>query len=972
MTIKTLIDEEISKGNEPRRRSPSIVARLMGLEEMPAEVVPKADPKFTENPEKCKHVDRNPIPAVSRGDKQHQTEQSQQTTYHKVRQEFLYTSFQDHSQEQQLHEFKKQSVAWKTEKVHDVHSGQQKMQPARKPRVTIQKQNAAAIDVECRSNSSGNGTPKDKNLQRPEEFVHALEVLHANKDLCLKFLKESNSLFENYSQDGKFDMAKEEKTLPELKSLQSKKGREIIKDGVDYRMSCNREENQERKHLQRLNAKKFQVDNEEYQGGTSSFTKRCKDKLFSLPTRIVVLKPSKGKYQNSWLSPSPTCSPRSQTGQSVHGKDRPSTHEFLVQVREKLKMSFEDRRDQSLGVEQYHGKSCEVPKKMPQQYTRQIAKRLPEDIGKMPSNFRVTRSSQDKTSFPSSTSHRGRIKGSKGNKEDLNSVSNENSAFQESLRERLESRIQQEEKQSQITFYEFKEALGFSGKETNYLNYERQEGEMHIEDNSEVFCDLHQRRSTKNRCSECDICTHTNCMLGSAAEENSNMCINSLKPEASLIQLDNIISEELNAETTTSPSVKERPSNLQSSSLLKNGSTTGKTHCNQRLEHDKSGDICLDKICDKPTEASTKAIETKDKSMKQVQSISGLKKQSAISQELHIKPNNSTCEKEEIQLTTGDGSYLCDSASEENVSRELLHHNIQSAPLLSDRTVYLGHNNNEINPIYVKELAERNLADRQKQESSLPREFQCDHQNVPLVDSLDLSKTDIKSEKGSDKTSETVLSDAKECPLDANKEVDLALELVKEIPCPKERYDDLLYISNVLISVGFASTQKAISSNQYGRPQAFNTSFYERIEECYRESTLQKEDPSERDGYDSNSDDHLLFDYINETLLEVLKPYCHQRSWVTHSKTNLHMAPTCKQLLETIWGRVFSQIYPQTEAGHELEAILAADLSRAISFELEDGLEEIGCELGQQIMYHLIEELVCDLLDKDQQCIFDQ
>ncbi|KAM0953613.1 hypothetical protein DsansV1_C01g0001841 [Dioscorea sansibarensis] len=161
--IRTLIDEEISKETEIRRHSPGLVARLMGLDTLPAHGVQK----------KHNVMDTRPP---------HESFRSFQDKF---------VSFEDHSA---------RKTADEHEDIKDVYeiagtsnSEKQKNQSIRRGISYSRRSDIRYVEAKHLSTA--------EMLQKQHEFDDMLEMSDLNRDPFLKFLQEPNSLFSKHIQD---------------------------------------------------------------------------------------------------------------------------------------------------------------------------------------------------------------------------------------------------------------------------------------------------------------------------------------------------------------------------------------------------------------------------------------------------------------------------------------------------------------------------------------------------------------------------------------------------------------------------------------------------------------------------------------------------------------------------------------------------------------------------------------------------
>lgn len=422
MPMKTLIAQEMSKEKGSKRRTPSVIARLMGLDAMPAESMSVQHIKATEiHPQKNnsgnqKQWPKSPhdahffqkhlkVPTSKPAKDYSLPKPYEQAIDHSDQKTFYGTlPFRDHPQEKQLQEFKKQFAAWQDSNIqyrsNSIQPDELKMQLAEKQMLVCEKLNEAKMALVHDNFIDTPHLATDEKLQSSKEFLNALEVLQSNKDLFLKFLQEPNSLLAKHPQDIQSTSQNQEKQLPKMKSSNPMTSHGALKEKDNGHQKHSKGEKKNEKRLQRQKGKKFLTEIEgeqvrvlspgkslphcsvhEQKNNCATLSSDGKNSICSLPTRIVVLKPAPGRCPNIRPSPSPSCSPRSQIGLRDPEGARDSTQDFLQEVSNRLKLGFaEKRKDESrINEEAVQHQICGVPKH-PRQIARQIARQVKESV----------------------------------------------------------------------------------------------------------------------------------------------------------------------------------------------------------------------------------------------------------------------------------------------------------------------------------------------------------------------------------------------------------------------------------------------------------------------------------------------------------------------------------------------------------------------------------------------------------------
>ncbi|KAJ4704764.1 Phosphatidylinositol N-acetyglucosaminlytransferase subunit P-related [Melia azedarach] len=169
--MKKLLAEEMSRETESKRRSPSVIARLMGLDGLPAsQSTHKQHKKSAENYQhRSASVDRAQRSVTSSGRR----------------------SFRKSSKEEQ--EFKDVFEVLDASKME---TGSNQLQESTNSKLT----EAEMVFIRQKF-MDAKRLSTDERFQDSKEFHDALEVLDSNKDLLLKFLQQPDSLFTKHLHD---------------------------------------------------------------------------------------------------------------------------------------------------------------------------------------------------------------------------------------------------------------------------------------------------------------------------------------------------------------------------------------------------------------------------------------------------------------------------------------------------------------------------------------------------------------------------------------------------------------------------------------------------------------------------------------------------------------------------------------------------------------------------------------------------
>lgn len=280
--MKKLLAKEMSRETESKRSSPSVIARLMGLDGLPPQQSACKQPK---------NISVNYVQSTRSVDNGQRSSMG-----------YNHRSSSKCSKEEQ--EFKDVFEVLETSKVGSCSYSSQ---------VTA---NSKLTDAEMafirQKFMDAKRFSTDEKLQDSKEFHDALEVLESNKDLLLKFLKQPDSLFTKHLHDlqdatsqarpccGRMaPMKSSEVQKYENTRLASKSTREAPWKSCS--LSHQKQRDWDSSHSDSHH------DTQISQNSTKNQLERRYESAI-LPTRIVVLKPNAGKLPNPMKTISSPCS----------------------------------------------------------------------------------------------------------------------------------------------------------------------------------------------------------------------------------------------------------------------------------------------------------------------------------------------------------------------------------------------------------------------------------------------------------------------------------------------------------------------------------------------------------------------------------------------------------------------------------------------------------------------------------------
>ncbi|CAI0471729.1 unnamed protein product [Linum tenue] len=292
--IKRLLAEEMTRETESKKKSPSVIARLMGLEGMPSQ--PLSHRQERRSSENCV---KGTVPAV----KPHQRSNASSSR----------GSSRKSSREEQ--EFKD---------VYEVlESSRKGVQGSSLLGSANYKMTEAEMAFIQQKFMDAKRLSTDGKLHDSKEFHDTIEDLNSNQDLLLRFLEQPDSMFTKH--------------LHELhgSSPSSHSGGNVL--------VCNTEKETSRKSRKapyedrRREHSYLKQGGHQCSGKTAKVQIEGKEDSSALPTRIVVLKPNLGQVQNSAkpISPS-TLSSHGLLLDSSRDGEHPSTTSSRESVKKKL------------------------------------------------------------------------------------------------------------------------------------------------------------------------------------------------------------------------------------------------------------------------------------------------------------------------------------------------------------------------------------------------------------------------------------------------------------------------------------------------------------------------------------------------------------------------------------------------------------------------------------------------------------
>ncbi|XXG67958.1 hypothetical protein AAC387_Pa06g1176 [Persea americana] len=324
--VKMLIAQEMSKETESKQKPTTVVAKLMGLDGLPAlQPISTAQQSLQEGYLQNASTKPGSIPRYQHENRGFLDKQAHCDTC------------PSQACIQEKTEYKDVSEVW--QRPLKIHPTKDQLQPKG---IFNGNSNDDKMALVRQKFIEAKRLATDEKLRQSKEFQDALEVLSSNRDLFVKFLQEPNSLFStNLCEHQSSLMPLETKHITVLKPSKMVEADHCAAPEVESQNEIKKEQVVEANNRGK------------YKASWSSALDHQRVNNTPHPTRIVVLKPSLGKTHDiKAIVPSPTSSPRFTYNRdfcvdyeagSTRGS-REIAKEITRQMRESLSG---DRRDES-------------------------------------------------------------------------------------------------------------------------------------------------------------------------------------------------------------------------------------------------------------------------------------------------------------------------------------------------------------------------------------------------------------------------------------------------------------------------------------------------------------------------------------------------------------------------------------------------------------------------------------------------
>ncbi|WOL09273.1 hypothetical protein Cni_G18026 [Canna indica] len=109
----------------------------------------------------------------------------------------------------------------------------------------------------------------------------------------------------------------------------------------------------------------------------------------------------------------------------------------------------------------------------------------------------------------------------------------------------------------------------------------------------------------------------------------------------------------------------------------------------------------------------------------------------------------------------------------------------------------------------------------------------------------------------------------------------------------------------------------------------------------------------------------LLFDLINEVLLETYDASVAHCPWVLHSDYQIRPLPVGHRVVEEVWAVISKHLSYQLQLDQTVESIVERDFTKNDGWmSLQHDIEFVGLDMGDLILEDLFEEIILDFVDR--------
>lgn len=177
-----------------------------------------------------------------------------------------------------------------------------------------------------------------------------------------------------------------------------------------------------------------------------------------------------------------------------------------------------------------------------------------------------------------------------------------------------------------------------------------------------------------------------------------------------------------------------------------------------------------------------------------------------------------------------------------------------------------------------------------------------------------------------------------------------------------EKSKERLYVQSILTESGLTQEDSRLTEDA---AEIMQFEVFTRKEEELQTEELERIDRGELEKteelrYKESLDRRLIFDCMNEILERKMSPYLNPQPWGTPVVRRM---PRGQRLIDEVWDELKDMHWPTSAAYDALYAVLQKDFMRKsfqwLDFSVEVG--DVGCELESMLLQELVEELVQDI-----------
>lgn len=191
-------------------------------------------------------------------------------------------------------------------------------------------------------------------------------------------------------------------------------------------------------------------------------------------------------------------------------------------------------------------------------------------------------------------------------------------------------------------------------------------------------------------------------------------------------------------------------------------------------------------------------------------------------------------------------------------------------------------------------------------------------------------------------------------------EMENPYSLTNGVVCPQGKELELMYVRDLLVASGFTIDSATVLTRWHAPSQPLGRYVFETVEDSYKDGKSRNAACKEEGGGLDSHARHLLFDSVNEVLLEVLGPQVNCRTWWKSSHKSTTLGMLCgKDLVGQIWAGVCKLFCSQSEVQDTLGSLVARDLATKDRWQdFTCNIEIVVLEVERAIFTDLLQEIL--------------